>query len=308
MLVRLSEKGLTRYESQIYKMLALIVKEVGWAEMVELMSNAFMERGNKSLMLEQKRKLLLNNIRRPEVFARHYNLHKPPPQKIAAKEQSFTESFDTEDIKEIEKPREMPELSKSFEEDKEQLRLPATSQSPQFPLAAKRVCEKIDNALLLLSDDLTALHLWNSEEEARDNTALYGIIVWVHRGLLGERLWRRSMAEKAYRRVIVKGFSVVAWSRLLEFYVEGNNLKGAVACIAEVLDDFTEELGIKRYEEGLPAWLEEALCRLISSHGAEAVRAEFTAEKCTQNQVIMKAIDRAEVRKVHNYHMKSVKV
>jgi len=132
--------------------------------------------------------------------------------------------------------------------------------------------------------------------------------VWLNRGLLAERLVRNKMAEQAYRRVIAKSFSLIAWSRLLEFYTEANKLQGAVACIAEVLDDFTEKLGIKKYQEGLPEWIDEALCKLISKNGAEAVKLAFEREYCIQNSSIMKAIAEAECRKVRNYNMKPAQV
>eukprot|EP00826_Nyctotherus_ovalis_P018353 TRINITY_DN15490_c0_g3_i1.p2 TRINITY_DN15490_c0_g3~~TRINITY_DN15490_c0_g3_i1.p2 ORF type:complete len:165 (+),score=42.97 TRINITY_DN15490_c0_g3_i1:1474-1968(+) len=156
-------------EKQIYRALALIEREIGWPEMVKLINEMFMEGNNESLILKRRGKQSMKQLKRLELVARRHNAYKPPPQKSAVEELFFTESSETEDIKEIEEPREMPDSPKSPEEDKKQPQLSAAKQ----PLVTKRVCEKIDNAVLLLCDDLTAFYFWNSEEQEKNNAALY---------------------------------------------------------------------------------------------------------------------------------------
>lgn len=165
----------------------------------------------------------------------------------------------------------------------------------------KRICEKLDNALSCLKDDLAAYYYWESEETKKDDTLVhkYGGRIWIYRGMLAERLSKMKMAERAYRRVISKGFSLFVWSRLLEFYTIANNLRASIACIAEVLDYFTDELGIIDYPRGLPAWMQEALFKLIAKNGVELVESAIQQESCGQAAVINRVVEKAKARKIH---------
>ncbi len=126
--------------------------------------------------------------------------------------------------------------------------------------------------------------------------------MWLYRGMLAERLGRPRMAERAYRKVIQKGFSMFAWTRLLEFYTSANNVRASVACIAEVLEHFEEELSVKEYT-GLPAWLEEPLNRMIAKNGIQEVEDAMKEEQCSQYSVLTRALVKAKMRKVYNYDM-----
>lgn len=116
--------------------------------------------------------------------------------------------------------------------------------------------------------------------------------------MLAERLLNIKMAEKAYRRVISKGFSLLVWTRLLEFYVIANNLRASIACIAEVLDYFTDELGIAEYPRGLPDWMQEALFKLVARNGEELVEAAIEQENCGQTAAVKQVLEKARARKV----------
>lgn len=100
-------------------------------------------------------------------------------------------------------------------------------------LMKKRLANKIDHLFMMLYRDLNLLIDWESEQHQKvkmknQNLFKYSGIVWVHRGVLAERLQRTKLAEKAYRCAIDSGYSVFAWYRLLKIYADTYNPK---ACL-----------------------------------------------------------------------------
>ena len=88
-----------------------------------------------------------------------------------------------------------------------------------------------------LFDDLNLLCEWENDEKKRgSNDKSQSGILWIHRGILAERLNRKRLAERAYRNGIEKGFSLFAWSRLLRIYADTYNPKACLVCMAEILD------------------------------------------------------------------------
>jgi hypothetical protein len=89
-----------------------------------------------------------------------------------------------------------------------------------------------------LYEDLNLLCEWENDEKKKgiSGTKNQGGILWIHRGILAERLNRKRLAERAYRNGIEKGFSLYAWSRLLRIYAETYNSKACLVCMAEILD------------------------------------------------------------------------
>ena len=97
----------------------------------------------------------------------------------------------------------------------------------------KRLATKIDRLFMMLYEDLNLLIAWENEEkkkveEKAPDAFNYNGVIWVHRGKLAERIFRKRLAEKAYRNSIERGFSLYAWHRLLEIYSETYNPK---ACL-----------------------------------------------------------------------------
>ncbi|CDW88693.1 clathrin-coated vesicle protein [Stylonychia lemnae] len=134
----------------------------------------------------------------------------------------------------------------------------------------KRLCLKIDKLIQLLFDDLNLLCEWENDEKKRgSNDKQQAGILWIHRGILAERLNRKRLAERAFRNGIEKGFSLYAWSRLLKIYADTYNPKACLVCMAEILDQ-AEEDGIEHYHK-FPAWLEETLHDLIASNGIKTI-------------------------------------
>ena len=88
-----------------------------------------------------------------------------------------------------------------------------------------------------LYEDLNLLCEWENDEKKKgaQDKSQSGIL-WIHRGILAERLNRKRLAERAYRNGIEKGFSLFAWSRLLRIYCETYNPKACLVCMAEILD------------------------------------------------------------------------
>ena len=109
-----------------------------------------------------------------------------------------------------------------------------------------------------------------------------------------------KMAERAYRKVIAKGFSMFVWSRLLEFYVIANNVRASIACIAEVIDYFTDELGITEYPQGMPDWIQESIFKLLAKNGIESIEETLKQENCAHIKEIHKIIEKGKSRKLFN--------
>jgi hypothetical protein len=134
----------------------------------------------------------------------------------------------------------------------------------------KRLCFKIDKLFTILFEDLNLLCEWENDEKKRgSNDKSQSGILWIHRGILAERLNRKRLAERAYRNGIDKGFSLFAWSRLLKIYADTYNPKACLVCMAEILDQ-SEEDGIQVYNK-FPAWIEEVLHSLIASNGIKTI-------------------------------------
>ena len=111
---------------------------------------------------------------------------------------------------------------------------------------------------------------WENEEkrktmERAPDAFNYGGLLWVHRGILAERLNRKRLAEKAFRTAIDKGFSLYAWYRMLLIYAETYNPKACLVCMAEILDQ-AEMDGILHFSK-LPFWMEEVLNELVAVNG-----------------------------------------
>ena len=126
-------------------------------------------------------------------------------------------------------------VSLHTEEDKEGI----TEREP--PISKKRIANKIDSLFMMLFEDLNLLIEWENEEkkkleDGKPNAFSYSGIVWVHWGMLAERLNRKRLAEKAYRNAIEKGFSLFTWCRLLNIYQETFNSKACLVCMAEIFD------------------------------------------------------------------------
>lgn len=123
--------------------------------------------------------------------------------------------------------------------------------------------------------------------------------MWIHRGILAERLNRKRLAERAFRNGIEKGFSLFAWSRLLKIYSDTCNPKACLVCMAEILDQ-AEEDGLQTYLK-FPSWIEEALHGLISSNGIKTIIRlvkEMELEDC---KALTDAIEKAYQLKVEGF-------
>ena len=117
------------------------------------------------------------------------------------------------------------------EEDEQQMK--EEQEEKKVDSRKKRLASKIDKLFMMLYEDLNLLIAWENEEKKKVEENLpeafnYNGIVWVHRGKLAERIFRKRLAEKAYRNAIERGFSMYAWYRLLDIYSETYNPK---ACL-----------------------------------------------------------------------------
>lgn len=156
-----------------------------------------------------------------------------------------------------------------LEEQKQEARVKASKNSRK-----KRLATKIDKLFLMLYEDLNLLITWENEEkkkveEKAPDAFNYNGIVWVHRGMLAERIFRKRLAEKAYRNAIERGFSMFTWHRLLEIYSETYNPKACLVCVAEILDQADDD-GIDKFAK-LPYWIESVVYHLVAVNGLKAI-------------------------------------
>ena len=153
------------------------------------------------------------------------------------------------------------------EQDQERPQIPADNRK-------KRLASKIDKLFLMLYEDLNLLIAWETEEKKKieenaPNAYNYNGIVWVHRGMLAERIYRKKLAEKAYRNAIERGFSMFAWHRLLDIYCETLNPKACLVWVAEILDQADDD-GIEKFAK-LPYWIETVVYHLVAVNGLKAI-------------------------------------
>ena len=87
--------------------------------------------------------------------------------------------------------------------------------------------------------------------------------------MLAERMNRISMAERAYRRANVKGFSNYAWQRLAEIYLNSNNYFACVGCIDQIFEHFQDNYNCKM--DVIPIWAEEYFSKIVCKIGLKAL-------------------------------------
>ena len=79
---------------------------------------------------------------------------------------------------------------------------------------------------------------------------------------------KSRLAERAYRYVVDKGFSVFAWFRLMKVYVKAGNPKAVLVCIIELIKQLENE---KVYFDALPPWVDEILAKLCRGCGIKQI-------------------------------------
>lgn len=167
-------------------------------------------------------------------------------------------------------------------------------ENPLLDFSKKRLCSKLTDSLFeALYEDLSSLYEWSHEEFVKQNKKnlkrqieeededyepreeedeedyiedlkISGKL-WVLRGMLAQRLERNRYAETAYRKAVERGFSLFAWRKLLGVYLEIENFKAALVCMAEILDELENE-GVESFIF-LPKWIEEGILHIISKVG-----------------------------------------
>jgi hypothetical protein len=86
--------------------------------------------------------------------------------------------------------------------------------------------------------------------------------------MVADRLMKSRLAERAYRYVVEKGFSLYAWHRLMKIYSRAGNPKAVLVCIIEVIKQLEQE---KIVFDGVPSWIEDVLCKTCSGCGHKQI-------------------------------------
>ena len=117
------------------------------------------------------------------------------------------------------------------------------------------------------SSDIHAVHAaQNKKDQAIDIP--YSGELWIRRGVLSERLLRYRQAERAYRYVVDKGFSIFAWHRLMKIYTKAGNPKAVLVCVVEMVKQMESE---NIAFETLPQWIEVLLAKLCKGCGFKQI-------------------------------------
>lgn len=117
------------------------------------------------------------------------------------------------------------------------------------------------------SSDIRAVHSQNNSKLYADEIPFTGDL-WIRRGRLSERLLRNKQAERAYRYVVEKGFSVFAWFRLMKIYARAGNPKAVLVCMAEFAKQMENDNIVF---DSMPLWVEEILGKLCKGCGFKQV-------------------------------------
>ena len=84
-----------------------------------------------------------------------------------------------------------------------------------------------------------------NKKKAEDSTSS---AMHLQQAILADRLHRKKLAEKEYRKCVDEGSSLFGWWRLLTYYAQNDQPKAVLVCIAEILDR-AEEDGITEWED-----------------------------------------------------------
>ena len=120
------------------------------------------------------------------------------------------------------------------------------------------------------SSDIHAVHAVRAANNRKEQIIdiPYSGELWIRRGVLSERLLRYRLAERAYRYVVDKGFSIFAWHRLMKIYTKAGNPKAVLVCIVEMIQQMEIESVVF---ECLPPWIEVLLAKLCKGCGFKQI-------------------------------------
>jgi len=165
-LTYLAANQLTGYEKLIYEVLVLMEQKIGWTQLIKIRNQVFLERNEVPLGE------VSGHTRRRKSYIPKEKAESSGEESKNPRSESNERESDSDERKSLDKSpgnkRESINLGKRSvfhknegakdEEEGNTIRL------------IKRVCEKLDNALACLNDDLTAYRYWEMEELKKDDT------------------------------------------------------------------------------------------------------------------------------------------
>lgn len=339
-LEKCNNRDLTRCEKDAYGLLIKIEKEITWEKLLEIKTTAFLAEQDDTMVwenphlnadyakntTEDEEQKQANPSGVDESFLAIQNSAKSFIQKKQKNENKMTviEEEKTIDGREatpdnpkkdrttavlreatVDDPQVTFHSKASEESDGEDEGEGEEDEPAQLNQNKKRLANKIDKMFIMLYEDLNLLIEWEQEEkkkieEQKPDSFSYSGLIWVHRGMLAERLNRNRLAEKAYRNAVEKGFSLFTWNRLLNIYHQTFNPKACLVCIAEIFDQADDE-GIEHFDK-LPFWIESVLFKLIAANGQRQViklAKDMDLEDC---EPLTQALMRAQYWEVEGYN------
>ena len=146
-----------------------------------------------------------------------------------------------------------------------------------------------------LHADLSALVEWHQEsnetdlsEKNRLRDLRFSGEVYLLRGALADRLQKERLAERAYRYVVEKGFSLYAWYKLMKIYTKSCNPLAVLTCVIEVVKHLMKD-GVALAGD-LPEWIEVELSQICSGCGINQLCATANELGCSRYPCIARTI------------------
>lgn len=291
---QLPGSNFSKNEQRVYELLVKIEKDLGWDKLLQIRSRLFLMDSDSGTThtdvydgLEPEETIYGDHNESFIVISGHGDALTRDPLHEELKSEPM-ESIQEEEESEVKMGHlQRPGVPVNPEEMQKKLMLGTPEPTPrdmqavaELPIDTmqnrkKRLCTKAFDALFnALFHDLSHLYEWQSEESQippslrGDKSAVpYSGRLWVRRGQLAERLCRNRYAERAYRHCIDKGFSMYAWSRLLQLYVESKNPKAVFVCLAEIADQMEIDGVNMKTAKSLPRWMEVALAKTCGNCG-----------------------------------------
>lgn len=152
-------------------------------------------------------------------------------------------------------PDEAPESLTTSQRLKDQARPAFASKSEMFQNIKPQPSASLQKVVEQLLADMRELYAWDQSERdpARQQAitdAYASGAVCLQKAALADRLHRKKLAEKQYRKCVDVGTSYFAWWRLLKHYEKTEQPKAVLVCVAEILDRAEEDK--VRVWEGYP--------------------------------------------------------
>ena len=242
-----------------YKLLVKIEKNMSWDNLLKLRSD-LLRRNN--LILDDSSDNISNDLNRSGILR---TVNESLDQSIRENDTNIDFSL---------QPAQCLTLRNYFIKEKDSNRI-----MNLFSTQQRCQSELMTELFSSLHADLKVIYEWQKEISSinaiYDSSKSKELIeipymgeLWMRRGMLSERLLRYKSALRSYEHATQKGFSLFAWSRIINLNAKAGCPLSAIKGIAEVMRLIENQ---KVYFDKLPPWIGQVLARLCRECGVRQV-------------------------------------